>query len=236
MICAEYADPERHCHSATHMIISLEGSMEVMVEHEIIKCKGILIPSGVHHTANTHGNRVLVFLFDSTTAVSKQIGSVRVMTDDAVCRIRKSFQDFEYSKRDVSCYESFAGCVFECNGITDAGAVITDERIRQSLSFIQSRLCEAVTCADAAGSVFLSEGRFSHLFRQQVGMTFAAYLIYQRVIRAYTDIINGKSITNAALDAGFSSSAHFAEVNKRLFGLSATGIKKDLEFYKIAEI
>ena len=67
-------------------------------------------------------------------------------------------------------------------------------------------------------------------------MTFAAYLIYQRVVKTYTDMINGKSITDASLDAGFSSSAHFAEINKRLFGLSASIVKKNLEFYKIAEI
>ena len=61
-------------------------------------------------------------------------------------------------------------------------------------------------------------------------------MIYKRVIKTYTDMINGKSITDASLDAGFSSSAHFAEINKRLFGISASVIKKDLQFYKIAEI
>ena len=67
-------------------------------------------------------------------------------------------------------------------------------------------------------------------------MSFAAYLIYQRVIKTYAEIINGKSITEASINAGFSSSAHFAETNKRLFGLSASTIKRNLKFYKIAEI
>ena len=40
----------------------------------------------------------------------------------------------------------------------------------------------------------------------------------------------------SSIEAGFSSSAHFAETNKRLFGLSASTITKDLAFYKIAEI
>ena len=67
-------------------------------------------------------------------------------------------------------------------------------------------------------------------------MTFSAYLIYQRIIKTYAEIINGKSITEASIEAGFSSSAHFAETNKRLFGLSASDIKKGLDFYKIAEM
>ena len=67
-------------------------------------------------------------------------------------------------------------------------------------------------------------------------MTFSAYLIYQRIIKTYTEIMKGKSITEASIEAGFSSSSHFAETNKKLFGLPARTIKKDLDFYKIAEI
>lgn len=236
MICSEYTDPEVHQHSAAHIMISLNDDIEVEVENETIRCKGILIPSGLSHTAKTYGNTVLVFLFDSTTSVSKQIRSVRTMADESVFEIRDSFHQFESSKINASCYEEFVRGVFECNGITADESVMMDERIQSSLTYIQSRLNEKISCADVAKSVFLSEGRFSHLFREQVGMTFASYLIYQRVMKTYTDVINGISITDAALDSGFSSSAHFAEVSKRLFGLSATGIKKDLQFYKIAEI
>ena len=236
MICAKYADPELHRHSAAHIMISLNDSIEVMIENEKIKCKGVLIPSGIYHTANTQGNGVLVFLFDNTTAVSNQIDQVRVISDDDVCKIQKSFRDFESSIKNADYYETFIQCIFSCIGINAFGTAITDERVQSSLRYIQSRLNETITCAEAAKNVFLSESRYSHLFREQVGMTFASYVIYQRIMKTYTDIINGKTITNAALDAGFSSSAHFAEVNKRLFGISATGVKNDLQFYKIAEI
>ena len=63
-------------------------------------------------------------------------------------------------------------------------------------------------------------------------MTFAAYLIYQRIMKTYAEIINGKSITKASIEAGFSSSAHFAETNKKIFGLAASMIKKNLVLLK----
>lgn len=156
LVCAEYSDPDLHKHNAAHIIISLDGKIEIMTSSEKKLCRGIVIPSGVMHTANTDKNRVLIFLFDNTTAV--------------------------------------------------------------------------------ANHIFLSEGRFSHIFKEQVGMTFSTYLIYQRIMKTYTEIINGKSITEASIEAGFSSSTHFAETNKRSFGLSASTIKKDLIFCKIAEI
>jgi len=66
-----------------------------------------------------------------------------------------------------------------------------------------------------------------------VGMTFAAYRIYQRIMYVYSRMLRGASITEAALEAGFSSSAHFADVNRRVFGISASAITRDLVFCKV---
>ena len=71
------------------------------------------------------------------------------------------------------------------------------------------------------------------MFKEQVGMTFASYLIYQRIMYVYTQTLQGKTITEAALEAGFSSSAHFADVNRRVFGLSASTITQNLIFTKV---
>lgn len=236
MICAEYADPELHRHSAAHIMISLEGVLEVVLSEKTVRCEGILIPSGLPHTANSYGKQVLVFLFDNTTDVSGQIDTIRTITNDDVMKIRKAFRDLGSGDRFPSDYKAFIRSVFAQSGICEAGTAITDTRILNALAYIRSGLRETITRTEVAAHVCLSPGRFSHLFREQVGMTFAAYLVYRRVIQTYTDIINGNSVTEAALDAGFSSSAHFAEVNKRMFGLSASAIKKDLRFYKIAEI
>ena len=236
LICAEYADPEPHKHSAAHIMVSLDDSIEIIAANERLKCRGILIPSGMIHTANTNRNRVLVFLFDNTTAVAEQISTLKMIPNDAVDLIRDAYCAFENSDKSDLSYTAFFRRVLDCSQIAIAKTIPLDIRIECALTYIQSRLHERITCDDVAGHIFLSEGRFSHLFKEQVGMTFAAYLIYQRVIKTYTDLINGKSITDASLDAGFSSSAHFAEINKRLFGLSASIVKKNLEFYKIAEI
>ncbi|MBQ2879752.1 MAG: helix-turn-helix domain-containing protein [Anaerotignum sp.] len=58
-------------------------------------------------------------------------------------------------------------------------------------------------------------------------------MIYQRLLSVYTQLLKGKTITEAALEAGFSSPSHFADVNRRIFGLSATNITRNLHFIKI---
>ena len=102
-----------------------------------------------------------------------------------------------------------------------------------AMKYIRDRGDLKITCKEAADAVFLSEGRFSHLFREQAGMTFAAYLIYQRILSVYADVIHGKNVTEAAIEAGFSSSAHFADANRRVFGISASSIAHNLIFIKV---
>lgn len=236
LVCADYSDPEVHSHSAAHIMVSLDDNIDIIMESEQIRCKGILIPSGTAHTANTYKNQVLVFLFDSTTSISNQITEISTLSDEAVNEIAKAYHCFEKKSKSNSNYDEFIKHVYKCANLRVKETIDVDNRIVSALTYIQSNLQEAITCSQVANNVFLSEGRFSHLFKEQVGMSFAAYLIYQRVVKTYAEIINGKSITEASINAGFSSSAHFAETNKRLFGLSASAIKRNLKFYKIAEI
>lgn len=236
LVCADYSDPEVHSHSAAHIMVSLDDYIDIITGSKKIRCRGILIPSGIAHTANTYKNQVLVFLFDSTTSISNQITEISALSDETVNEIIKAYYCFEKKSRLNSNYDEFINHVYKCANLRVTKATDVDNRIESALTYIQSNLQDSITCSLVANNAFLSEGRFSHLFKEQVGMSFAAYLIYQRVIKTYAEIINGKSITEASINTGFSSSAHFAETNKRLFGLSASTIKRNLKFYKIAEI
>lgn len=228
LILAGYADPGEHCHKAAHLMVSLGREMTVRSDRLELNCRGVLIPSGVAHSVDTHGFPTLVFLYDSTTHVAARIKRVQSLSDSVCDGIRGLFVEFGEHED----YSQFEKELLSLLGIAP-GCRVTDQRILSAMKTIRTGLSEPLTCRDVAASVFLSESRFSHLFREQVGMTFAAYRIYQRLLHVYTRILKGKSITEAALDAGFSSSAHFAEVNRRVFGLSAGSITKDLVFTKV---
>ena len=215
---------------AAHIIISIDGSMKVQCAGAEYLCHGILVPSGISHAVDTQGNAVLVFLYDCTTEVAKQIREVTCITDEVCKEITQLYGDWEETSGS---YYEFERAVLSRLGITGSVSQVNDERIRTAMAFIRTRSTEKLTCQDVAAAVHLSQSRFSHLFREQVGMTFAAYLIYQRILYVYTQMFQGRSITEAALNAGFSSSAHFADVNRRVFGISASTITHDLEFIKV---
>ena len=231
MICTDYADPAAHRHMAAHLIVSLSRNMTVSANGNTFDCRGILIPPDTVHKVDTCNSPVLVFLFDSTTSVASQITDIQILPESDCMHISDLLCEFEQIG-SAAAYLQFEAEVFRMLGF-GTGCTVTDGRIAAAMKMIRSRLSQPLSCGDVADSVYLSQSRFSHLFRQQVGMTFSAYLIYQRLLYVYTRILSGMSITEASLEAGFSSSSHFAEVNRRVFGLSASSITKKLIFTKI---
>ena len=71
---------------------------------------------------------------------------------------------------------------------------------------------EAVAC--------LSSSRLQHLFREQVGVPIRRYSLWLRLRRVLGQAIVGKTLMDAAHNAGFSDSAHFSRVFKDMFGIA----------------
>lgn len=49
-------------------------------------------------------------------------------------------------------------------------------------------------------------------------------------------IAEGASITEASLEAGFSTPSHFATVNKKMFSITARDLCGDYRLYRLADI
>lgn len=75
----------------------------------------------------------------------------------------------------------------------------------------------AVTVAQSLG---LSEGRFLHLFKQEMKIAWRPYLLWRRLLCAVNVLKSGRNATEAAYIAGFSDSAHLSRTFKKMFGLT----------------
>lgn len=232
LIHASYADPKEHRHMAAHIIISVGGSMRVAADGNEYLCRGVMIPSGVPHAVDTGDQPALVFLYDCTTNVAREMKTVQCIPEAGCDEIIAAYSVFEQNITSDH-YIRLEKCLLKQLGQTESIRCVNDDRIRSAMRYIRSAGWEEISIKDVADAVSLSAGRFSHLFREQVGMTFAAYVIYQRIMRVYAGVFRGVSITDAALDAGFASSAHFADVNRRVFGISASRIRREISFIKV---
>lgn len=74
--------------------------------------------------------------------------------------------------------------------------------------------------ADVAAQLALSESRFLHLFRAQMGVAWRPYLLWRRLLCAVRRMSQGCSATDAAHQAGFSDSAHLSRTFRSTFGMT----------------
>lgn len=99
-----------------------------------------------------------------------------------------------------------------------------DVRVGRAIEHIRSRLQHGVSLAEASAAAVLSPGRFRHLFVQETGTSFRAYVLWLRINLAIECAMAGGSWTEAAHGAGFADSAHLSRTFKRMFGLSPSAL------------
>mgnify|MGYP004510486957 CR=1 FL=1 len=251
MIKTEYKDPEVHRHSAAHILISLKGPVRFQVDGQEMTGFGAVIPSGLPHTVcgapDEEGKplsmpSLLLFLFDETTSVAQCIRESRLITEKQAQTVLQWYRDMREAADAAAAYPSFLRKVLKELALSENGQAADslqaagDERIRQAYVYIDEHIGSDMTVASIANHFCMSESRFSHLFRKEAGMSVANYLVFRKLYFTYLGLMEGKNITTAALDAGFSDPSHFAATNKRMFGLSPTAVSGSMKIITIAEI
>ena len=97
-----------------------------------------------------------------------------------------------------------------------------DPRIAAAAHRIRADPATAVPSTELADEAGLSESRFLHLFRDELGTSLRRYRIWVRLVHAGTAIAAGANLTEAAMKSGFASPSHLADRFKSTFGLSAS--------------
>ncbi len=94
-------------------------------------------------------------------------------------------------------------------------------KVKQATDWAESQLPNPVTLEQLADVAKLSVSSFKHVFKDVIGLTPHAYLLRKRIEHAQILLRQGeKSVTDIALDCGFSSSQYFATAFKRIMGIT----------------
>ena len=96
---------------------------------------------------------------------------------------------------------------------------IPDARVRKAAFFMIQNLSVTISTEDAAREAGLSPRQLERLFRDTLGQSPANYLRGLRLQQANWQVLNTRrTITDIALECGFSDSSHFAKWYKEHFG------------------
>lgn len=98
--------------------------------------------------------------------------------------------------------------------------------LRLVQAYIEQHLAEPVTLEQLAAEAGLSAYHFARMFKQSTGLAPHQYLMQQRLARAEQLLRHSRlSLTDIALQCGFSSPSHFSHRFRASFGLPPSRIR-----------
>ncbi len=112
----------------------------------------------------------------------------------------------------------------------------TQRIVRKAIAFLYEHFMEPISLDDAARYVGMSKEYLARCFHQEMGVTLVTYLNRYRVKQAKAFLDEGEhSLTEVALEIGFSSNTYFSRVFKQEVGMSPSEYKQISKQLRIQE-
>ena len=219
-----------HAIVSDKLIISLEGAMEITLENgEKITSRTCLVKAGINFeksNINTNNAVMAIYFIAPITQDYSALESIMSYARNGV--------HYDHPEEDIliqSLLEIRNTSTTPEKAFTLLRKLIVqphlenhtfrefDERIVEVIRQIRTTVSENVTLKQFADDVHLSESRLEKLFKDQTGIPITKYRLKYRVFIGIIHLALGRSITEAALAAGFASSSHFSKSFSAINGI-----------------
>ncbi len=107
-------------------------------------------------------------------------------------------------------------------------SVRIDHRTERLVERVHAEPSSRTSLSRMARQLGLSESRLMHIFKRDIGIPFRRYRLWVSMGAALRMIREGASLTDAALGAGFSSSAHFSASFREMFGIEPSRLGRSI--------
>ena len=221
---------EMHAHHAFQLTFSLGGSFKFDVEDGVVPGPFAVVAPDTLHAFEARGlvshlfvepesraGRTLEQLMQGRPAASMNAAQAQ----DSPHLILEAFQH----PHDPRGALREAGMKISDRIAGHARVVEPDRRVRQIIKWATANLDRPLGIDEAARGVGLSSSRASHLFVEETGLPFRTYVLWLRLVRAVDVRTAGRTLTEAAQEAGFADSAHLSRTFTRMFGSPAAALE-----------
>lgn len=240
MVVSDSIDAEEHRHSFLQVTISLTGEFDMEVAGQSLRCPGIVINSNVIHRLQEPGHPLMLLLIDRTSEMAASFKRdlegqpYHLFPQWMMKGIREFVQQAYAGIQDPDSYRSFLGQLMLLLGVQQVNTAMVDPRIGDFIQLLKDCTDSEHSVKQYARQLGLSNSRLSHLFKENTGISLSGYMVLHKLQKAAYYIFEGRSITDAAMAAGFDSPSHLAVTSKRLLGMTAKDIRKDSVFLKVS--
>lgn len=218
---------EWHSHVSLQLTVSSHGEpIRMDSEDGSNLSAGVLIASNYPHRIHTAGQCTLTLLVDPAHPEAHRLAHLVEEQPMRTLNPRKA----EKIARMLVCGITTAAKIdlqkisdiIARNSICDCRP---DQRIHRAASALDRVTTERISSQSVASSVCLSESRFLHLFKSEIGTNFRRYLLWKKLQRALSSLDSQGTLTDISIDSGFSDSAHLSRTCKEMYGLAPSMIR-----------
>jgi AraC family transcriptional regulator len=103
---------------------------------------------------------------------------------------------------------------------------LSKRQLQRVIDHIEAFTDENLSLADLAVVAGVSVSHFKSQFRRSMGVPVHQYVIQRRVEKAKVLLMQGRAISQVALDVGFSHQSHMARCMRRVLGLSPLEVSR----------
>jgi len=233
-------DADHHSHHYIQLTVGLEQNVNIIIAGQPMQAQGIILQSNtVHRLVGSrqwqwymliNPESMLGELLKRTYLTNKRM---HVLDNDQIEQLKQMAIQTMFSVTDLTAY---ASAMEQCKQILqlEKNSIdsIMDERIQHVLQLIENHTHQLSVKA-LSERMYLSESRLSHLFRENVGISLASYIVHHKLKAAFHYIFSGSSMTAAAIEAGFNSSSHFSSAARDKLGMAPSAIVQNSRFLKV---
>ncbi len=102
-----------------------------------------------------------------------------------------------------------------------------DGYLRRALDYVNSNFAEPLSLGAIASQAFMSPFHFSHVLKEQLGLTFVEYLTGVRIQKAKELLLGtSRSISRIALNVGYRDQSYFTKVFRKVEGITPTDFRR----------
>jgi AraC-like DNA-binding protein len=230
----------RHRHAAVQLVLIPDGLVVTLRDGSGAEWRGraAVIPSGADHEMAGDVAGLLTWI-DADSQLGRAL-TARVRSTglplDSVAAWAAAAQPL--LDNDIPAADNLSGVIDTALGsLADAGTrdeVRMHPALREAVAVLPSMLDTPLHIGRLASAVGISASRLGHLFSDELGLPFRAYVRWARLQRAIDHARHGATLIDAAHAAGFADSAHLTRVCHEMFGLTPSLLARAVHWHEPA--
>ena len=218
IVVPTFKDTLVHHHNMLHVFFG-NGDLLLSAGEKDLCGNVIILENDVEHKAPD--GEIAFFLFVDPTSHFAEVLREKFLKGEPAVEVNLSERNFDKASLTEDIIKK---TVFDFAGEVQLSKLNLDERILQILHNIDSFKHLGARVSELADKYSYSESYLTHLFKKETGIALKSYLLMRQFEYVWREVMKGRSLTEASMDAGFSSPSHFSDVCRKLTGISVTKV------------